>query len=372
MTPLEKYQYDIEHHGFQFDPQQQKAVQAFEHLYERLQQYAQTPAPEPKKGWRQWFNKPEPTKPLASQGLYVWGGVGRGKTYLMDSFYELYPSDKKMRMHFHRFMYRVHDELKQLQQQSDPLEIVADKFKSEADIICFDEFFVSDITDAMLLGTLFQALFARNMILVATSNIPPHLLYRNGLQRARFLPAIELIEKNCQVFELDSENDFRMRTLQQAELYHYPLDLKAQQNLDAYFETLSAIKVESGKAESVIEVNHRQLEVQRAYNGVLMASFAQLCQTARSQNDYIELSKEYHTVLLADVPKLDASNDDAARRFIALVDEFYERRVCLIIAATVPLTELYADGRLEFEFQRCESRLTEMQSNDYLAEEHLA
>ncbi|OBT07359.1 ATPase [Vibrio sp. UCD-FRSSP16_10] len=370
MTPLDKYQYDINHHGFQFDPQQHKAVQAFDDLYSRLTEFAQAPEAPVVKGWRGWFSKPQPV--ISPQGLYIWGGVGRGKTYLMDTFFDLYPSKRKMRMHFHRFMYRVHDELKQLQQQSDPLELVADKFKSEADVICFDEFFVSDITDAMLLGTLFEALFARNMILVATSNIPPHLLYRNGLQRARFLPAIKLIEQNCQVFELDSDNDFRMRTLQQAELYHYPLDDSAQHNLDAYFESLSAVNVENGKVETIVEVNHRQVDVIRAYNGVLMASFAQLCQTPRSQNDYIELSREYHTVLLSDMPKLDASNDDAARRFIALVDEFYERRVCLIIAAQVPLMELYAGGRLEFEFQRCESRLTEMQSSDYLAQEHLA
>ncbi|CAM2815335.1 cell division protein ZapE [Vibrio rarus] len=370
MTPLEKYQHDIDLHGFQFDAQQHKAVQAFEELYVRLEDNAQPSITTQPKGWQRWFSKPK--KVASPKGLYVWGGVGRGKTYLMDSFFELYPSERKMRMHFHRFMYRVHHELKQLHNQSDPLSLVADKFKSEADVICFDEFFVSDITDAMILATLFQALFERNIVLVATSNIPPHLLYRNGLQRARFLPTIDLIEQHCHVFELDSETDFRMRTLQQAELYHHPLDADAQRNLDGYFESLSALTVENGQALTQIDINQRHIDVIKGYNGVLMASFAQLCETARSQNDYIELSREYHTVLLSDMPQLGGQNDDAARRFIALVDEFYDRKVCLIIAAAVPLHQLYAGGQLQFEFQRCESRLTEMQSNSYLSQEHLA
>lgn len=372
MTPLHKYQHDIEHHGFQFDPEQHKAVKAFDNLYQRLldHDHAAPPAGKPS-GWRAWFSKPaEPT--IAPKGLYLWGGVGRGKTYLMDSFYDLYPSERKMRMHFHRFMYRVHDELKQLPNQADPLEIVADKFKREADIICFDEFFVSDITDAMLLGTLFQALFARNMVLVATSNLPPHLLYRNGLQRARFLPAIALIEQHCEILELASQNDFRMRTLEKAELYHSPLDNQATDNMLGYFDKLSATDVEHGQVMNQIEINHRLIDVTKAYNGVLLASFAQLCESARSQADYIEMSREYHTVLLTDVPQITVDKNDAARRFIALVDEFYERNVCLIISAAVPLTQLYAGGRLEFEFQRCESRLTEMQSYDYISREHRA
>ncbi|GAM62643.1 ATPase [Vibrio ishigakensis] len=369
MTPLQKYQQDIDVHGFQYDSEQYKAVEAFEHLYQRFVTF-QHSRPEKPTGWKAWFSKPEPIE--APQGLYVWGGVGRGKTYLMDSFYDLLPTKRKVRMHFHRFMYRVHDELKALDKQSDPLEVVADRFKQETDVICFDEFFVSDITDAMLLGTLFQALFARNIMLVATSNIPPHLLYRNGLQRARFLPAIELIEKNCVIHELDSENDFRMRTLEQAELYHHPLDKVAGENLERYFKQLSAIEVEEGNAWNQIEVNHRLIDINKAYNGVLMASFSELCQTTRSQNDYIEISREYHTVLLSELPQIDSNNDDAARRFIALVDEFYERNVCLIISAAVPLNELYAGERLSFEFQRCESRLTEMQSQDYLSREHLA
>ncbi|POF57381.1 cell division protein ZapE, partial [Vibrio vulnificus] len=267
------------------------------------------------------------------------------------------------------FMYRVHDELKRLGDVENPLEKVADVFKKEADIVCFDEFFVSDITDAMILGTLMQAMFRRQMILVATSNIVPQELYRNGLQRARFLPAIALIEQHCEVLNVDSGIDYRLRTLEQAEIYHYPLDEQANLNLNLYYQQL----VGEGKAKlHSVDINHRQIAVIEASDGVLHATFAQLCQTARSQNDYIELSKIYHTVLLADVPQMDNKIDDAARRFIALVDEFYERHVKLIISAEVALEQLYLQGQLEFEFKRCQSRLVEMQSHEYLAREHLA
>tara|TARA_Y100001956_G_scaffold82256_1_gene102415 strand:- start:102 stop:1205 length:1104 start_codon:yes stop_codon:yes gene_type:complete len=367
MTPLDIYKKDIKEHGFQQDDAQLQAVTALDTLYHQFVQYVNTPI-EKVTGWKSWFGK-KPELPVAPQGLYFWGGVGRGKTYLMDTFFDALPSDKKMRVHFHRFMYRVHDELNALGDVNDPLELVADTFKAEAEIICFDEFFVSDITDAMILGTLFQALFARGVVLVATSNIPPEDLYRNGLQRARFLPAIKLIQENCIVLNVDSGIDYRLRTLEQAEIYHHPLDEQASKNLHRYFEQLVG---EDRKGEQVIDINHRQLDVVETSEGVLHATFSQLCQTPRSQNDYIELSRIYHTVLLADVKQMDRTIDDAARRFIALVDEFYERNVKLIISAEVALEELYTNGLLEFEFKRCQSRLIEMQSHDYLAKEHLA
>ncbi|ENI4130284.1 cell division protein ZapE [Vibrio fluvialis] len=367
MTPKQRYEQDLKRSDFQRDEAQARAVDGLDALYHQLIEFLNTPVVRPSR-WQKLMGKKEqlPTPP---KGIYFWGGVGRGKTYLMDTFFDALPTERKMRVHFHRFMYRVHDELKQLGETSDPLELVADKFSQEAVIICFDEFFVSDITDAMILGTLFQALFRRGVVLVATSNIPPHDLYRNGLQRARFLPAIALIEANCHILNVDSGVDYRLRTLEQAEIYHYPLDGQASANLCQYYSQL--VGKDKPKANE-IEINHRKLKVIEASDGVLHASFAQLCQTARSQNDYIEMSRLYHTVLLADVKQMDRTLDDAARRFIALVDEFYERHVKLIISAEVALEDLYTQGQLEFEFKRCQSRLIEMQSHDYLAKEHLA
>ncbi|MBD1565256.1 cell division protein ZapE [Vibrio sp. SA48] len=367
MTPKQKYRQDIEKFGFQHDDAQAQAVDALDLLYHQLQDYLNQPVVT-FSAFQKLLGRKAP-QVIPPKGLYFWGGVGRGKTYLMDTFFESLPTPKKMRVHFHRFMHRVHDELKLLDGVEEPLDKVADKFKSEVEIICFDEFFVSDITDAMILGTLFQALFKRGMVLVATSNIPPHDLYRNGLQRARFLPAIHLIESNCLVLNVDSGIDYRLRTLKQAEIYHFPLDAKADNNLQTYYSQLTG----EGKAViNQIEINHRVLSVVKASDGVLHATFEQLCQSARSQNDYIELSKIYHTVLLANVKQMDSTIDDATRRFIALVDEFYERQVKLIISAEVDLKNLYLGGLLEFEFKRCQSRLIEMQSHEYLAKPHLA
>ncbi|WGW01838.1 cell division protein ZapE [Vibrio sp. YMD68] len=367
MTPRQKYEKDIKEHGFQRDEAQFLAVDALDKLHHQIIEYLNAPKVSLTR-WQKLMGK-KIDSPVVPDGLYFWGGVGRGKTYLMDSFFDSLPSERKMRVHFHRFMYRVHDELKGLGEVSDPLDLVADKFKQETDIICFDEFFVSDITDAMILGTLFQALFKRGVILVATSNIPPHDLYKNGLQRARFMPAIHLIEKHCVIMNVDSGVDYRLRTLKQAEIYHYPLDKTANENLYCYYKQLVG---EDKPIQTSIEINNRAMDVIEASDGVLHATFGQLCKSARSQNDYIELSKIYHSVLLADVEQMGANLDDAARRFIALVDEFYERNVKLIISAEVALENLYEGQFLAFEFKRCQSRLIEMQSHDYLAKEHLS
>ncbi len=362
MTPQQKYQLDLQRPDFQFDAAQQYAVSQLQRLYDDF-----VGRSTPKTSLlRKLLGKGTEVTPL--KGLYFWGGVGRGKTYLVDTFFECLPGERKLRVHFHRFMHKVHDELKTLAGEANPLEKVADHFKRDVDIICFDEFFVSDITDAMILGTLMQALFARGITLVATSNIEPDGLYRNGLQRARFLPAIALIKQHTEVVNVDSGIDYRLRTLQQAEIYHAPLDDKAEQNLQQYFLALS---VEPRQQDGQIEIAGRKLRYRREADGVIWFEFSELCETMRSQYDYMELSKIYHTLLLSGVKQMGQGTDDVARRFIALVDEFYERKVKLIISAELPMEQLYSQGILSFEFRRCLSRLQEMQSQDYLALAHL-
>ncbi len=362
ITPLQKYQQDLERPDFHFDAAQQNAVQHLQRLFEDFLAHQPTKP----SLWQKLLGKSPVQQPL--KGLYFWGGVGRGKTYLVDTFYDCLPTERKMRIHFHRFMHKVHDEMKTLAGQVNPLEVVADRFKAQTDIICFDEFFVSDITDAMILGTLMQALFARGITLVATSNIEPEGLYRNGLQRARFLPAIALIKQFTEVVNVDSGIDYRLRTLTQAEIYHSPLDEAANSNLQQYF---TALTIEPRSYNQTVEIAHRQLPYRAEAEGVIWFDFKELCESARSQYDYMELSKIYHTLLLSNVRQMGQNNDDVARRFIALVDEFYERKVKLIISAEVPMEQLYTQGLLSFEFKRCLSRLQEMQSHDYLALAHL-
>lgn len=368
MTPIELYQQDIDSKGFTYDPAQEMAVRHLQRLYDELLE-SDTKSHGGMLGKLKSAFKKHPQTNI--QGLYFWGGVGRGKTYLVDTFFNTLPFERKMRIHFHRFMYRVHEEMKLLKGQSDPLELVADKFAREARVICFDEFFVQDITDAMILGTLMQALFKRGVVLVATSNIVPDDLYKNGLQRQRFIPAIELIKKHCEIINVDSGVDYRLRTLTQAEIYHSPLDEEADQNLQRYFTQLAP----DNRAHSEncsISINGRDVLTRKEADDVVMFDFGVLCGGPRSQNDYMEISRLYHAVLVSGVRQMSEKNDDIARRFIALVDEFYERHVKLIMSAEVPLNELYVGGRLSFEFKRTISRLQEMQSHDYLAREHLA
>jgi cell division protein ZapE len=367
LSPIDKYKQDLTKDDFLFDAAQENAVLHLQRLYADLQIKPLEVSSFKKvlNRWKKVYKKQE-EKPI--KGLYFWGGVGRGKTYLVDTFYDCLPFNNKMRVHFHRFMHRVHQELKALTGQSDPLKIIAKKFAKETRIICFDEFFVSDITDAMILGALFEELFAHNVTLVATSNIIPDELYRNGLQRERFLPAIKLINQHTEIVNVDSGVDYRLRTLEQAEIYHYPLDQQANDNLHRYFKQLSC---DAGEKGIDIEINNRQLSTEYVSDGVVYFDFSVLCESARSQSDYMEISQLYNTVLMANVKQMGQESDDSTRRFIALVDEFYERNVKLIMSAEMPLEELYSGGNLAFEFKRCLSRLQEMQSHDYLASEHL-
>lgn len=302
------------------------------------------------------------------RGLYVWGTVGRGKTMLMDRFYEQLDVPYKMRSHFHRFMHQVHNELKQLKSLENPLEEVAERLAQEARVICFDEFFVNDIADAMILGTLFEALFRRGVTLVTTSNVPPEQLYRDGLQRQRFLPAIALLQTHTRVLELGAGVDYRLRVLEQAEIYHHPLDAEADTNLDKYFR---AIAPDEARQDVPLALNERQVTARALADGVVWFDFQAICGGPRSQDDYIELARCYQTVMVSGIPQFTRNNEDEARRFIALVDEFYDRNVKLIVSAASALEELYQGKKLEFEFQRTCSRLREMQSHDFLARPHL-
>jgi cell division protein ZapE len=302
------------------------------------------------------------------RGLYVWGTVGRGKTMLMDSFFESLTLTYKMRSHFHRFMHEVHGQLKQLKNVEDPLDEVAEQLASRARVICFDEFFVNDIADAMILGTLFEGLFRRGVTLVATSNVPPDQLYQDGLQRQRFLPAIQLLETHTRVMELGAGIDYRLRLLEQAEIYHHPLDEQAEENLNRYFEDIAPDQIEH---DTNLVLNERKISTRSLADGVVWFDFMAICGGPRSQEDYIELARCYHTVMLSHIPQLTRETEDEARRFIALVDEFYDRNVKLIVSAAVPLHELYQGRRLGFEFERTRSRLQEMQSREFLARPHL-
>ena len=368
LSPLERYKRDLQRPDFRHDPAQEIAVNHLQHLYEQLVAVWQ----EEKKqsAFSNFFKRftGDSSRELV-RGLYFWGGVGRGKTYLMDNFFESLPFEQKLRAHFHRFMRRVHAELKKLGGKKNPLKLVADTIAAEARVICFDEFFVSDITDAMILGTLMEELFARGVTLVATSNIVPDGLYKDGLQRARFLPAIDLLNKHTLVVNVDGGVDYRLRALEQAELYHYPLDAAADESLMCSFKSLAPKGAEI-HAQQEIEVEGRMIPTRYISEGIIWFDFVGLCDGPRSQNDYIELAREYHTVILSNVPGLGRDKDDQARRFVNLVDEFYDRQVKLVISAERPLDELYSTGKLDFEFQRTVSRLLEMQSREYLARPH--
>jgi len=367
LSPLQRYQQDLQDEGFSYDPSQEKAVALLQALYEQLT----APRPVVRRGLlARVKNRLQPPEHSAQvKGLYFWGGVGRGKTYLMDNFYESLPFPEKLRAHFHRFMRRVHRELKLFKGEKNPLEKVADNIAAEARVICFDEFFVSDITDAMLLGTLLEQLFDRGVTLVATSNIIPDRLYENGLQRQRFLPAIDLLNRHTQVVNVDGGVDYRLRTLEQAELYHAPLGQEAEQAMKRAFEGLAPAAGEVEEAVDV-EVEGRQIPCRFVAEDVVWFDFDVICNIPRSQNDYIELAREFHAVLVANVRQMGRKNDDLARRFINMVDEFYDRNVKLVLSAEVDMAALYTDGRLNFEFERTCSRLLEMQSHDYLARPH--
>lgn len=358
--PNHRYQAAIQKGEIQKDAAQAEAVAHLQRLFDQLNETR------PKQTLlERMLGK---TGRSTVKGLYFWGGVGRGKTYLMDVFFDELPFPEKRRMHFHRFMRHVHQQLNELQGEANPLQKIATKFADQFRVLCFDEFFVSDITDAMLLAGLLESMFSAGLVLVATSNVEPANLYENGLQRRKFLPAIRLIEDHTQVLNVDGGVDYRLRLLASAKIYHQPLDDEADSSLARSFD---AICPNQGRSDVPLKVEGRVIRAKRCGDGVVWFEFSELCEGPRSQNDYIELAMLFQTVLIGNVPRFTVQKEDSARRFISLVDEFYDHKVKLIMSAEVSIIELYAGERLTFEFQRTVSRLQEMQSHEYLANEHL-
>ncbi len=369
-TPLQCYKDDLANELIKPDAAQAAAVAELQRLFDDLLRIQRKPV-----GLisalkaRISSSSASPVSVDAIKGLYIYGGVGRGKTYLMDTFFECLPFERKQRTHFHRFMQQVHSELAKLKQQKNPLEIVAAGIAERARVLCFDEFFVSDIGDAMILGGLLEHLMRRGVVLVVTSNIHPDGLYANGLQRARFLPAIKLIHQHTQVFELDGGVDYRLRALKQACLYFSPSGADADAALQDGFDRLACGHAERNE-DAAIEILGRKVPVRLVSEGVAWFDFGQLCGGARSAFDYIELARQFHSIVLSNVPQMDSAQDDIARRFVSLVDEFYDRQVKLLLSAAVPLQDLYTGTGLAFVFERTRSRLLEMQSEEYLGLEH--
>lgn len=297
------------------------------------------------------------------KGLYLWGGVGRGKTYLMDWFAEALPLPGKRRLHFHHFMRDLHEELAGLPRQPDPLELVAERLCQDLRVLCLDEFVVTDITDATLLHGLLRAFFRRGVTLVTTSNTPPDLLYLNGLQRPLFLPAIALLKEHTEVFELDGGEDYRLRTLREEGVYHHAGEGDAEAHLESTFRRLLGGHHED---PPLLHVNGRDIPARRLGPDLAWFDFAVLCGGPRATADYIEIAREFHTLLLSGVPRLTLGRDAAARRFLHLVDELYDRRVKLILSAEAPLDALYTGQLHDFAHERLISRLVEMQSTSYL------
>ncbi len=362
---LRSYREDLNRDGFEHDPAQEAVVKKLDQLFGALIDLQSQSKPKSVFGQlaEKYFSKERPV----IRGVYIWGSVGTGKTYVMDKFYSNLPLQRKARMHFHRFMRQVHAELTTLQGVENPLIVLGNRWAEEFQLICLDEFYVSDITDAMILGELLKALLQAGVVLVATSNVAPADLYKDGLQRARFLPAIDTILSYTDVITLNARSDFRLRSLEQAQIYHSPLGEEAESLMMAYFKSLV---LDNWQKDKAVQLDGRPVQALLLSDDVVWFDFENLCGGPRSQRDYIEIAMVYHAVLLSDIPILTTKVEDKARRFISLIDELYDRGVKLIISAAAPIESLYQGSRLTFEFERTQSRLIEMQSHEYLAKPH--
>ncbi len=358
-SPTDLYEQGITRGDWQRDPAQTSALQYLDRIHAALHEPVSTSLFE-KIGAA--FRDPTPIP-----GLYLWGSVGRGKTLLTDLLFASLPDENIARWHFHRFMQDIHARLRLLTDTEDTLSVVAKDLAKNMRLLILDEFFVSDIGDAMILGRLLDQLFARGVCLVTTSNIPPQELYRDGLQRSSFLPAIALLEKYCTTFKLESAQDYRLRHLAHAATYITPADENAEPCLEEHYRRLSQHRVGISTA---LVVNDREIIAKAISDGIAWFDFSELCEGPRAVSDYIELARNFHTVLISNVPRFTSHNEDPARRFVHLIDEFYDRHVNLILSADADPLSLYQGEKLEREFERTSSRLIEMQSMAYLALEH--
>ena len=353
----EAYQAELKARGYQSDPAQLRAVDALQRCADDWAAYKDKRS----NSFKKLFNKPDIPK-----GVYMCGGVGRGKSFLMDCFYNAVPIRRKTRLHFHEFMREVHRELAGLKGTVNPLDELGKRMARKFKLICFDEFHVADITDAMILHRLLAALFDNGVGFVTTSNFKPDDLYPGGLHRERILPAIELLNQRMEVVNVDNGTDYRRRTLEQVELYHTPLGPEADAAMNEAFTRLAS----GGDEDPVLHIESREIKARRRAGGVVWFDFKQLCGGPRSQNDYLEIASQFHTLLLSDVPHMPVRMASEARRFTWLVDVLYDRRVKFILSAEVAPELLYAEGPLAHEFPRTVSRLNEMQSAEYLALPH--
>ena len=354
MAVRQLYEQTLAERGYRADPAQLRAVDALERCENEWADY---------KARRSNALTKLIARPPIPRGVYMHGGVGRGKSFLMDCFFNAVPLTRKTRLHFHEFMREVHRELQDLKGTADPLQELGRRIARRHRLICFDEFHVADVTDAMILHRLLESMFANRVSIVTTSNFYPDELYPNGLHRERILPAIELLKDKLEIVNVDNGTDYRRVTLQGLTMYHHPLGPQADAAMQSAFERLAEARDEN----AVLHIEQRELRAKRRAGGVVWFDFRTLCGGPRSQNDYLELAQQFHTVLLSDVPQMPPRLASEARRFTLLVDVLYDRRVKLIMSAAVPPEALYEDGPLAHEFPRTVSRLLEMQSSAYLA-----
>jgi cell division protein ZapE len=348
------YEQTLAERGYTSDPAQLRAIAALERCENEWSDY---------KARRSNALTKLIARPPIPRGVYMHGGVGRGKSFLMDCFFNSVPLTRKTRLHFHEFMREVHRELQELKGTVNPLQELGARIARRHRLICFDEFHVADVTDAMILHRLLDAMFEHRVSIVTTSNFPPDDLYPNGLHRERILSAIELLKDKLEVIGVDNGTDYRRRTLEQVQLYHTPLGPRADAAMDEAFARLAEARDE----DPLLRIEHRELRARRRAGGVVWFDFKVLCGGPRSQNDYLELASQFHTVLLSDVPQMSPRLASEARRFTWLVDVLYDRRVKLILSAEVSPEQLYTEGPLAHEFPRTVSRLAEMQSTQFLA-----